>query len=60
MEIKLQRMTLRNFKSIRSLDFDFRGEDAIVSGSNGTGKTTLVKRFDKGEFSEKITNTKEG
>lgn len=45
MEIKLKRMTLRNFKSIRSLDFDFRGEDAIVIGSNGTGKTTLYDAY---------------
>ena len=32
----------------------------LIFGAQGTGKTTLVKRFDKGEFSEKITMTKEG
>lgn len=44
-DIRLQRLSLKNFKGIASLDFAPGGEDASIYGDNATGKTTLVDAF---------------
>lgn len=39
--MKLQQLTLQNFKGIKSLSFQFDGEDKFIFGDNATGKTTV-------------------
>jgi len=41
MRIELLNLVLSNFKGIQSFDLSVNGHDAIVSGANGTGKTSL-------------------
>ena len=38
-QIKLQKISLVNFKGIKSLDLDFSDGDTLVCGENGSGKT---------------------
>lgn len=47
MEIKLNSLTLENFKGIRNFSFDMNGNGngAIIRGDNGTGKSTLMDAF---------------
>lgn len=42
MEIRLEKMRLRNFKGITELEFAPGGKNAIIRGDNATGKTTVV------------------
>lgn len=44
MKIKLNRLTLLNFKGIRSLDIKFQ-QITNISGENATGKTTILDAF---------------
>lgn len=51
--MKLIKLTLTNFKGIKSFEFEPDGENASVYGTNGSGKTTLFDAltwllFDKG------------
>lgn len=39
--MKLQQLTLQNFKGIKSLSFEFDGQDKFIFGENATGKTTV-------------------
>ncbi|WP_417174548.1 AAA family ATPase, partial [Alistipes putredinis] len=41
MNIKIKSITLRNFKGLRDVSFDFDGHNATIIGDNGTGKTTI-------------------
>ena len=41
MNIKIKSITLRNFKGLRYVSFDFDGRNATIIGDNGTGKTTI-------------------
>ena len=41
MNIKIKSITLRNFKGLRDVSFDFGGNNATIIGDNGTGKTTI-------------------
>lgn len=41
MQIKINSLKIRNFKSIRKLDLEFGGKSAEITGENGTGKTTV-------------------
>lgn len=41
MNIKIKSITLRNFKGLRDVSFDFDGRNATIIGDNGTGKTTV-------------------
>lgn len=43
-QIKLQSLSLLNFKGIESLDVTFQDE-TVIRGENGTGKTTLFDAF---------------
>lgn len=64
--MKLIKITLTNFKGIKSFEFEPGGENASVYGTNGSGKTTLFDAltwllFDKGSdwgvnFSPKTQN----
>ena len=43
--MRLQKLTLRNFKGIREFVFDPNGQNANIYGDNGVGKTTLPDSF---------------
>ena len=45
MEIKLISLSITNFKGIKNLFLDFKGEDASLFGENATGKTTSFDAF---------------
>ena len=40
--MKIQNLTLRNFKGIKDISLDFQGRSATITGDNGTGKTSLA------------------
>jgi hypothetical protein len=42
MEIRLERLTLRNFRGTGHLELTPEGQDMNISGANGTGKTTIA------------------
>ena len=44
MKILLKKLSLENFKGIKSLAIDFT-EKTTISGANGTGKTTVYDAF---------------
>ena len=55
--MELMKLTLSNFKGIRSLEFEPAGRNAAVYGTNGSGKTTLFDAltwllFDKASTGE--------
>lgn len=43
--MKLNSLTLHNFKGIRDLTIDFQGRDTSIYGANGTGKTSIADAF---------------
>jgi hypothetical protein len=45
MNIALQTITLHNFAGIRDLTLEFGGNDAVISGENAAGKTTVIDAF---------------
>lgn len=47
MEIKLNKLTLENFKGVRAftLEVNGNGQNVLVRGQNGAGKTTLSDAF---------------
>ena len=55
--MQLMKLTLSNFKGVRSLEFEPAGRNAAVYGTNGSGKTTLFDAltwllFDKASTGE--------
>ncbi|MEH6943512.1 ATP-binding protein, partial [Bacillus sp. JJ722] len=44
-ELRLVRLSLRNFKGVKEFTLDARGYNARVFGDNATGKTTLFDAF---------------
>lgn len=40
--LTLERLTIENFKGIRSFELNADGKDLVISGDNGTGKTTIA------------------
>lgn len=54
--IKLNKLTIRNFKGIKSYELHLDGKNANISGDNGTGKTTLYDAFLWCLFSKDSTN----
>lgn len=61
--MKIMKLTLQNFKGIRSFEADFEGQDATIYGTNATGKTTIADAvswllFDKPSTDEKGFNPK--
>lgn len=45
MNAKIKSITLQNFKGCSEKTYNFDGRNAIVSGANATGKTTIVDGF---------------
>lgn len=45
MEIRITRMSLRNFKGVRDADYYFGGNNARIEGPNGSGKSTIFDAF---------------
>lgn len=45
MEIRINTLTLLNFKGIRQATFIFNGSNARIEGENGTGKSTVFDAF---------------
>ena len=44
-QIRIEAMSLKNFKGIRDLEVRFPGDETIISGANGTGKSTIFDAF---------------
>ncbi|WP_027406193.1 AAA family ATPase [Anaerovibrio sp. RM50] len=40
--MRLIKLFLENFRGIKSLTIDFNGDDTVIYGANGTGKTTVA------------------
>jgi DNA repair exonuclease SbcCD ATPase subunit len=45
MDIKISKLILENFKGLKSFTLDLDGQNAVVRGDNGTGKSTLMDSF---------------
>lgn len=45
MDIKLIRLQIENFKGVKKFEANFDGENAVISGQNGSGKTTVYDAF---------------
>lgn len=45
MVIKLINLKVENFKGLKKFELKIDGENAVVTGANGTGKTTLADAF---------------
>lgn len=43
--IRLSKLTLKNFMGIRDFTLECNGQNAVVSGRNGVGKTTIANSF---------------
>lgn len=43
--IRIEAMSLQNFKGIRNLDIQFPGQETTIAGANGTGKSTIFDAF---------------
>ncbi len=41
--MKIQKLTLRNFKSFKEIDFDFYPQLTVIVGANGIGKTSIME-----------------
>jgi DNA repair exonuclease SbcCD ATPase subunit len=41
-EIKLNKLVIENFKCFQLLEINFNGQNMIIKGANGTGKTTIM------------------
>lgn len=62
-KVIIKRLTLANFKGLRSVAIEFSDEVTTISGRNGTGKTTVMDAFTWllwGKDSEGNTDTKFG
>ncbi len=45
MDVRLNKLTIANFKGINTFYADFDGAHAVIKGANGTGKTTVYDAF---------------
>ena len=45
MELKLQTISIQNFKGIRDITLNLNGQSAAISGRNGCGKSSIVDAF---------------
>ena len=45
MEIRINKLRMRNFKGVRSAEYDFAGQNARIEGPNGSGKSTVFDAF---------------
>lgn len=58
MKIKILQLILKNFKGTKSLTADFKGENAVIKGDNGAGKSTIVDAFSWILFSKNSAGVK--
>ena len=59
MRITIERLTMSNFKGIKSLEIDFDQKETNIHGDNGTGKTTVFDSFLWLLFGKDSTDRKE-
>lgn len=45
MNVRIQKMSIENFKGIKNLEIRFDGQNAVIYGDNATGKTSLFDAF---------------
>ena len=45
MNVRIQKMTIENFKGVKNLEIQFDGQNAVIYGDNATGKTSLFDAF---------------
>ena len=45
MDVRLNKLSIENFKGIETFQADFDGGHAVIKGANGTGKTTVYDAF---------------
>lgn len=45
MNLRIRKMTIENFKGIKSLEVEVNGKNAVVYGDNATGKTSIFDAF---------------
>jgi DNA repair exonuclease SbcCD ATPase subunit len=57
--IKLQSISLLNFKGIKTLNIDANGNNVDIFGANGTGKTTIADAFTWLLFGKDTTDRKD-
>jgi len=57
--IKLQSISLLNFKGIKTLNIDANGNNVDILGANGTGKTTIADAFTWLLFGKDTTDRKD-
>ena len=43
--MKIQRLILENFRSVKNLTIEPEGKNLVISGANGVGKTTIYNAF---------------
>lgn len=43
--MRLQTLSLENYQGVKSLRLEFGGQNAVIYGENGTGKTTVFNAF---------------
>src|SRR3972149_3066745 len=58
-KVTIKKLTLINFKGIKSLSIDFKPEGLSVFGDNETGKTTLIDSFLWNLFGKDSTDRKD-
>ena len=44
-QVRINRLTLTNFKGVKNFSIDMNGTNALIYGDNATGKTTLFDSF---------------
>lgn len=45
MKIKIKKIQISRFKAIKDMDIVLDGEDAVISGANGSGKTSIYEAY---------------
>lgn len=43
--MKIKQLSIKNFGAIETEEFNFDGNDAVIKGTNGVGKTTVANAF---------------
>lgn len=59
-QIFLKKLEIRNFKGIKDLAITFTDQETVISGDNGTGKTTIFDAFLWLLFGKDSTNRADG
>ena len=59
-QIFLKKLEIRNFKGIKDLAVTFTDQETVISGDNGTGKTTIFDAFLWLLFGKDSTNRADG